>query len=239
MPTITSEEKSPPDEIQHAEAEEWQDPSQESEERVVEEEQRNDTDEVEERSTGEDERIEETQDIRRDERRAKRLRKVSFADTQSISRIEVQTERKAKPRDRRTGLRARKKQKISVVPKNGPSSADGLSDKDVYIIKDNRNNQLYLTLKDVDGKFIMLKRQSGKKKRGYHPVWWKYKDLRNKSKGFPQKSQKVAPGEDWRLWRCSPESVTVKEARGRILSKDFQLRAEDDQHFLEQAGKMM
>ena len=97
----------------------------------------------------------------------------------------------------------------------------------------------YLTLKDVDGKFIMLKRQSGKKKRGYHPVWWKYKDAWNKSRGFAQKSQKEAPGEDWRLWRCSPDTVTVKEVRGKILSKDFQLRAEDDQHFLEEAGKRM
>jgi hypothetical protein len=80
----------------------------------------------------------------------------------------------------------------------------------------------------------MLKRQSGRKKRGYHPVWWKYRDVRDKLKGFAQKSQKEAPGEEWRLWRCSPDTMIVKENRGKILSEDFQLREEDDQHFLAQ-----
>jgi hypothetical protein len=139
-----------------------------------------------------EERVEETQD-EHEEKEARKMRRVSFADEkQSIGRIEVQVERKAGSRGGREGQRTRKRRKISLVPKNVPSAADELPNKDVYIIEDNRNNQLYLTLKDVDGKFIMLKRQSGKKKRGYHPVWWKYKDAEQVERFCPEVSERSA-----------------------------------------------
>jgi hypothetical protein len=142
------------------------------EENAPEEEHVGEGEELQDLSPNEDnkaeERIEETQE-EHEEREVRRKRRVSFADEKELieSKIDVQVERKAESRSSREGQRTRKRRKISLVTGNVPSAAGDLTNKDVYIIEDNRNNQLYLTLKDVDGKFIMLKRQSGKKKRGY------------------------------------------------------------------------
>jgi hypothetical protein len=114
--------------------------------------------------------------------------------------------------------------------------AERLTDKDVHIVKDKNNGQLYLTLKDHDGKYIMLKRQAGKKKRGYLPVWWKWKDASNKKRGFTERTQGEAPGEEWEIWKCSPEAVEVVENRGNVLSEKFLLLPEEDQNFLELRG---
>jgi hypothetical protein len=83
----------------------------------------------------------------------------------------------------------------------------------------------------------MLKRQSGKRKRGYLPVWWKWKSKKKKS--HAEKSQQEAPGTDWQLWKCSPEAVEVLENRGSILSERFQLMPEEDQNFLKLLGDRM
>ena len=120
---------------------------------------------------------------------------------------------------------------------SGPPSTGRLPDKDVYIVKDRKNGELYLTLKDFDGKFIMLKRQSGKRKRGYLPVWWKWKS--KKKKNHAERSQKEAPGTDWQLWKCSPEAVEVLENRGSVLSEGFRLLPEEDQNFLKLLGDRM
>ena len=95
------------------------------------------------------------------------------------------------------------------------------------------NDQAYLSLLNEEtGKFILLKRTSGKKKREFHPVWWRT----NSEKKTLQKAQKKQPGKDWKLWECSQEMMTEEARFGRILADDYKLPHEWDSKYLAIAG---
>ena len=108
-----------------------------------------------------------------------------------------------------------------------------LTQKEVIVIRDKNNNQAYLSLlNEATGKFILMKRTSSRKKREYHPVWWK-----NNTEGrMMQKAQKKRPGEEWELWECSQDMMQEETRFGRILEDSYKLPHEYDQRFLAIAG---
>jgi hypothetical protein len=125
-----------------------------------------------------------------------------------------------------SGINGRKVKKVRF-------SETPLTQKEVVVIRDKNNDQAYLSLLNEEtGKFILMKRTASKKKREYHPVWWKY----NGEGKMIQKAQKKRPGSDWELWECSQEVMTEEARFGRILEDNYRLPHEWDNKYLEIAG---
>ena len=122
-------------------------------------------------------------------------------------------------------------EKEGKEPPRQKKRGEGIMQNDIVLVQDKENNQIYLAF-DQDGELGMLKRVSNKKKRIYHPVWWKKRGER-----ILEKSQAKSPGPEWRLWFCEDGAVKRLEEWGAILSTKWELPTKWDQRYLTAAGK--
>ena len=116
-------------------------------------------------------------------------------------------------------------------PRQKRRSNEETINNNIILVQDKENKQIYSAF-EQDGELGMLKRCSNKKRRIYHPVWW-----RRAKNRILEKSQAKSPGAEWRLWFCEDGAVKRMEDWGQVLSTRWELPPKWDQRYLEAAGK--